>query len=190
MRIIAGKHRGRRIELLRDAAHVRPTSGFAREAIFNILSHGAYGTPETSPYMGKRVLDLFCGTGAFGLEALSRGAGHVTFVDLSRESLQVARMNAERMGEISTTAFLRADAAQLPTAREPYSLVFLDAPYDKPDLVGQALKSLLAGGWMAKDAVVVVEHEARQKPPIPDALTQIDERHYGRAVIRFMSRGS
>lgn len=184
MRIIAGKHRGRRIELLKDASHVRPTSGFTREAIFNILSHGAYAAPEDSPYIDKRVLDLFCGTGGFGLEALSRGAGHVTFADISRESLQAVRMNAERMGEVSTTVFMRADATQLPRAREPYSLIFLDAPYDKINLVGGALKSLLAGGWIAPEAVVVVEHEVRQKPTIPEALVQIDERNYGRARIR------
>lgn len=184
MRIIAGKHKGRRIELGKDAAHVRPTSGFTREAIFNILSHGAYGTPERSPFVGKRVLDLCCGTGAFGLEALSRGAGQVTFADLSRESLATAKFNAERFGEIQTTSFLRADAAQLPTAREVFALVFIDAPYDQIELVGKAMKSLRAGGWINQDSMVVVEHEARQNPPIPEGFTELDERHYGRARIR------
>ena len=106
MRIIAGKHRGRRIDVV-DTTRIRPTSSRTREAIFNIISHGEFARAADSPFIGKRVMDLYCGTGAFGLEALSRGAGHVTFVDNNRESLALAQHNAERMGEKPHTQFLQ-----------------------------------------------------------------------------------
>lgn len=184
MRIIAGKHRGRKIELTREASHVRPTSDFTRQAIFNILSHGAYS--DDPPFMDKPVLDVFCGTGAFGFEALSRGAAHVTFIDQSKESLAMARSNASRMGEMENVSFVRSDATQLPPSRRAYSLVFLDPPYDQIELIGRTLKSLHAGGWVARDAVVVIEHEVKQQPAIPEPYLKIDERRYGRGVISLL----
>lgn len=187
MRIIAGKHKGRKIELGRQAAHVRPTSSFTREAIFNILSHGAYGSQEDSPYFDKAVADLFCGTGAFGLEALSRGAAHVTFVDMDHHALLAARHNAERLGETEQTTFMRANATQLPVARMPHALIFLDPPYHA-NLIPPTLKSLLAGGWIGPDTLVIIEHDGREMPAIPPELAEIDKRHYGRALIRLLKR--
>src|SRR5438876_409927 len=104
MRIIAGKHRGRRIEM-KEGKDIRPTSSRARESLFNILSHGQFGGEENSPFINRRVVDLFCGSGALGLEALSRSAAHVTFVDQSQDSLNLVRTTADNMGELKNIRF-------------------------------------------------------------------------------------
>ena len=184
MRIIAGKHKGRRIELPRQAAQVRPTSGFARQAIFNILSHGEYAEAN-SPFIGNRVADIFCGSGAFGLEALSRGAAHATFVDMDAQSLLAARQNAERFGESARADFMRADAAHLPAAPSPYGLVFLDPPYFSGKIPA-CLNSLAAGNWVDARSVVVVEHDAGEQPAFPPAFALADERRYGRARVALL----
>lgn len=184
MRIIAGKHKGRRIELSRDATTVRPTSEFAREAIFNILIHSKHAQNGKS-LLGKKVLDIFCGTGALGLEALSRGAASVTFVDNAREALATARHNATRMKEEDTTEFLLADATRLPRARGAYALVFLDPPYFSK-LMEPTLKSLLEGGWIEKGGLVVVEHDDKEKVVLPPELEVLDERRYGRARVALL----
>lgn len=185
MRIIAGKHKGRRIELPREAGGViRPTSDFAREAIFNILAHGKAGL-NGHTFEGKSVLDLFCGTGAFGLEALSRGAAHVTFVDNAREAMATARYNAQRIGEENRVDFLQADASKLGRARRVYDLIFLDPPYFGK-LIGPTLSSLKSGGWIAEDGVIVVEHDAKEAPQLPEDFTVVDQRRYGRAVVEIV----
>lgn len=182
MRIIAGKHRGRKILMPKEVKHVRPTSGFAREAIFNILSHGQFAQDGQSAIRGQRILDVFCGSGAFGLEALSRGAAHVTFIDSARDSLAIARENAQRMGELDNVEFVQSDAAHLPRSRMKFSLAFLDPPYGG-GLMAPTIESLLANGWLAKDALVVMEHDEREAPKIPDGVQRIDERRYGRSIV-------
>lgn len=185
MRIISGKHKGRRIELGKEAANVvRPTSDFARESIFNILNHGNLGL-DRHAYIGQDVLDIFCGTGALGLEALSRGAAHVTFVDKSREALGNAHFNAEKMHETDTVDYIHADATKLPRARRQFALVFLDPPYFK-ELMEPSLKSLHEGGWIAPDGLVIAEHGTKEKITFPKAFTVIDERRYGRAAINVL----
>jgi 16S rRNA (guanine966-N2)-methyltransferase len=184
MRIIAGKHKGRKIEIARASPHVRPTSGFAREAIFNIISHGAYAG-EHSPYLGKSVADLCSGSGAFGLEALSRGAAHVTFVDMDHHALQGARQNAETLGERDHASFVRASIASLPVAPQPYGLIFLDPPYFS-NLVTACLKSLREGAWADKETLIVIEQDAREPLALPPGFILADERKYGRAVIRLL----
>jgi 16S rRNA (guanine966-N2)-methyltransferase len=182
MRIIAGKHKGRRIELGKEAADiVRPTSDFAREAIFNILTHGKHG----HSFIGEPVLDVFCGTGAFGLEAISRGAASVTFIDKSREALYNARANAMKMKEEDTCEFIQADALKLGRARKPFTLVFLDPPYFGK-MLEPALTSLHAGGWIAKDGLVIIEHDAKEQVAFPPEFKALDERRYGRAVINLL----
>ena len=185
MRIISGKHKGRRIELVKEAAEtVRPTSDFAREAIFNILTHGKHGQNGHS-FIDKQVLDVFCGTGAFGLEALSRGAARVTFIDQSREALANARYNATKMKETESADFMLADGTKLPKARKAFSLIFLDPPYFGK-MIEPALKTLHAGGWIAEDGLVVVEHDAKEQVAFPETFTVVDERRYGRAVINLL----
>ncbi len=182
MRIIAGKHKGRKIGLSKEAGqNVRPTSDFAREAIFNILAHGKHGL-NGHTFDGQHVLDLFCGSGAFGLEALSRGAQSVTFVDQAREAMSSARANAEHIGEMDNAEFLMADATQLPRPRKKYSLVFLDPPYSK-NLVTPALKSLQYGGWLAEGALLVAERDVKNELKLPEGFILVDERRYGRAVV-------
>lgn len=186
MRIISGKHKGRKIELVKEAADiVRPTSDFAREAIFNILTHGKHGQNGHS-FIDKEVLDVFCGTGAFGLEALSRGARRVLFIDQSREAIANTRYNAIKMHETESADFMVADAMKLGKAKKPYKLVFLDPPYFKK-MIEPALTSLLAGGWIEKDGLIIVEHDAKEQVTFPDAFTVLDERRYGRAVVNMLT---
>lgn len=189
MRIIAGKHKGRRIELDKDARKkgdqpIRPTSEFAREAVFNILAHSKRGL-NGHGFAGQTVLDVCCGTGAFGLEALSRGAASVTFIDQARESIATARHNATRMQEEDHVEFFVADAARLPRARKTYSLVFIDPPYFSK-VIEPALAGLKAGGWLAPEALIVAEHDAKETVTMPESFEVIDERRYGRAIIKLI----
>jgi 16S rRNA (guanine966-N2)-methyltransferase len=185
MRIITGKHKGRRLELAKEAAEfVRPTSDFARESIFNILNHADLGT-KGHPYIDKNVLDIFCGTGALGLEALSRGAAHVTFVDKSREALGNAHFNASKMHELDNVDFVQADATKLPRARKSFALVFLDPPYFT-QMVEPALQSLHTSGWIAPGGIVVVEHGAKERLTMPEPYESLDQRRYGSAIINVL----
>jgi 16S rRNA (guanine966-N2)-methyltransferase len=182
MRIISGKHRGRKIEFPREAGNIiRPTSDFAREAIFNILAHGKHGL-NGHTFEGKRVLDAFCGTGAFGLEALSRGAAHVTFIDQAREAILTARHNIARIHEEEHADFIQANATQLNKAKKPYDLIFLDPPY-YGKLLEPALKTLHEGGWIAPDGIIVIEHDEKETVTIPPAFIAVDSRRYGRAIV-------
>lgn len=185
MRIISGKHKGRRIDLLKDAGgKVRPTSEFAREAIFNILSHGKLSA-DGHGFVEKNVLDLFCGTGAFGLEALSRGAASVTFVDSSREAIASAHHNAERMHELDNVEFLQTNATKLGRARKTYSLIFIDPPYFEK-LIPATLLALNSGEWIAPDALLVIEHDSKEIIEIPTMFEVVDQRKYGRATIELL----
>ncbi len=184
MRIISGKHRGRRIELGKEADAIRPTSDFAREAIFNILAHSKHGL-NGHTFEGQRVLDVFCGTGAFGLEALSRGAAEVTFVDQAREAMATVRHNVERFGELEHADFLLIDATKLSRARKNYSLIFLDPPYFSK-LIAPTLKKLQEGGWIGEDALIVAEHDAKEIIELPEGFSVIDQRRYGRAVVELI----
>jgi 16S rRNA (guanine966-N2)-methyltransferase len=188
MRIIAGKHKGRRIELGKDnSSDIRPTSDFAREAIFNILAHGKHGL-NGHTFEGQRVLDVFCGTGAFGLEALSRGAAEVTFVDQSRDAIAVTRQNAEHLGEIDNVSFLLADATRLARARKPYSLVFLDPPYFS-NLIVPTLKCLNVGGWLDRSSLIIIEHDEKENLNMSAEFSVVDERRYGRAMVKVLKLG-
>ncbi|WP_299130909.1 16S rRNA (guanine(966)-N(2))-methyltransferase RsmD [uncultured Amaricoccus sp.] len=183
MRIIAGRHRGIRLAELGAgdvAAHLRPTSDRVRESLFNLLAHGAYGDPLD----GARVLDLFAGTGALGLEALSRGAAEATFVENGRTSLAILRANLAhlRLGEAARV--LARDATALgPNPGAPADLVFLDPPYAK-GLGERALAAAMAGGWLAPSALIVWEESASISPPA--ALTLLDGRRYGDTMIRIL----
>ncbi len=182
MRIIAGKHKGRRIDLLKDAdGKIRPTSEFAREAIFNILSHGIGG----GSFVGKNVLDVFCGTGAFGLEALSRGAASITFVDNSREAMISAHHNAQRMNELDNVEFLQVNATKIGRARKKYALIFIDPPYFEK-LIVPTLLSLHSGEWIMPDTLLVIEHDSKEAIEIPEMFEVIDQRKYGRATIELL----
>jgi len=158
-------------------AHLRPTTDRVRESIFNLLVNGGYGDPITD----AMVLDLFAGTGALGLEALSRGAQHVTFVDDGIKARGLIRENIDLTGAHGDTAVFRRDATKLgERLGAPFNLVFLDPPYGK-GLGEAALSSAMAGGWLADDALIVWEDNTA--PTMPKGLKQLDQRKYGDTVV-------
>ena len=183
MRIIGGSRRGLHLTDVGagdPAAHLRPTSDRVREAIFNLLVNGGY--PD--PISGVRVLDLFAGTGALGLEALSRGAARVAFVDDGTKARALLRANIEKMQAMGVTDVWRRDATRLgPNRGTGYSLIFLDPPYGKA-LGEAALASAVEGGWLTPGALVVWEESTPPTPP--PGFTQLDQRRYGDTVVTLM----
>ncbi len=179
MRIVAGKHRGLSLATPKDA-RVRPTSDRVREALFNVLAHNDFGVGFTVD--GARVLDLFAGTGALGLEALSRGAKYVLFVDDHAESRALVRRNVEAAHATGVTKIWRRDAtglSEMPAnAGGPFDLVFLDPPYRK-GLVELALVSARDGGWLAEKAIIVAEMALDEVFAVPAGFSALDERTYG-----------
>ena len=182
MRIIAGKHRGMRLTAPEGLA-VRPTGERAREALFDILAHGRFA--EAPCYLDALVLDAFAGTGAFGLEALSRGARFATFLEKDRTARAALLKNVAALGATAQAAILAADALNPPRASSPATLAFLDPPY-REDLATPALAALGKAGWLADQALVVVELAARQDFTPPQGFAQLDERRYGAARFVFL----
>ena len=180
MRIIAGLHRGLKLAEVGagdPAAHLRPTSDRVREALFNVLMGGRYG----SPVMGARVLDLFAGTGALGLEAVSRGAVQATFVDDGRVAGGLIRDNIGRVKRGGDTTLLSLNATKLPPhTGDPFTLIFLDPPYGK-GLGLLALHSAQSGGWIAPGALAVWEEATPQ--PAPPGFAPVEVRRYGETVV-------
>jgi 16S rRNA (guanine966-N2)-methyltransferase len=183
MRIVAGRHRGRRL-LAPPGETVRPTSDRAREALFNILSHGKLAAAGV-PFVEKAVLDAFAGTGALGLEALSRGAAEAVFIEQDREALAILRQNVEALGEGARARVVLGDATRPPRATSACAVVFLDPPY-RSGFAGPALAALAAAGWLAPDALAVAELAARERLSPPAAFTSLDERVYGAARLVFL----
>jgi 16S rRNA (guanine966-N2)-methyltransferase len=184
MRIIAGKHRGRPIRVPRSEG-LRPTADRVREALFDILQHGI----DWAGFVGASVIDAFAGTGACGLEALSRGASHATFLDLDRTALSGIKRNAAAIGEARTVTLLNLDATRLPpppgAALTPCSLAFLDPPYES-GLATAALQGLATRLWLGAGAIAVVELAAREPFAPPPAFAILDERTYGAARLVFL----
>lgn len=182
MRVIGGEFRGRPLATPRSQA-IRPTSDRTREALFNVLSH-RYG----DALQGARVLDLFAGTGALGIEALSRGASFAMFVEESAEGRGLIRDNVETFGLTGRTKIFRRDAARLgPTGTvQPFGLLFADPPYGK-GLAEQALASARDGGWLLPGAVCIVEEAASAAFAPIQGFAVEDERGYGETVIRILA---
>jgi len=181
MRVVGGKLRSRPIAGPKSDA-VRPTSDRLREALFNILTH-SYGDPVT----GARVLDLFAGTGALGIEAISRGADYALFVDEGVEARALLRDNVESLGLGGVTRIFRRDASRLGPAHplDPFSLVFLDPPYGK----GLAEKSLISardGGWLMPEALLVVEEAADAGFNTPEGFIELERRRYDDTEFTFI----
>ena len=183
MRIVGGDLRGRALAAPPGDA-TRPTSDRAREAVFNILGHA----PWSDGVAGRRVLDLFAGSGALGLEALSRGAGSALFVDLAEPALAAVRANVEAFRLGDRCRLLRQDASRLsglPDAEAPFDLAFVDPPYGK-GLGEMALAGVRAGGWLAPGAVAVFERAADEPPLVAPGYEVLDERRYGKAAVWFL----
>lgn len=176
MRIIAGKYKGRKL-FTPETDAIRPTSDRAREAIFNLLMHGKYAGQNV---IDAHVVDLCCGTGALGLEALSRGSRIATFIDQDKRSLELAKKNVTHCGANAQAHFVQADVAKLPPAREAANLVLMDAPYAAP-LLPASYASLVAGGWLAPAALMVVEQGRDAAVPTLDGAALLDDRQYGKA---------
>jgi 16S rRNA (guanine966-N2)-methyltransferase len=181
LRIVGGKHRGRTIAAPQGLA-TRPTSSRAREALFNILIHANWRADGTSPLLEARVLDAFAGSGALGLEALSRGAAQVTFLDNDPDAIRLIGENLRKLGETAAAKVVRADALRPPPAQRSCDLVFLDPPY-RSGQAAPALGALDHAGWIAPDAIVTIELAHNEDIPLPAGFEVVDERRYGAAKI-------
>jgi 16S rRNA (guanine966-N2)-methyltransferase len=181
MRIVGGRLRGRVLAAPQSGA-IRPTADRLREALFNILVH-AYGDPVT----GARVLDLFAGTGALGLEALSRGADFALLIDDAAPARALMRDNVTALGLGGSARIFRRDATALGDVHpvEPFSLAFLDPPYGQ-GLAERALASARAGGWLLPDALVVVEEAADAGFTAPADFEQLERRRYDDTELIFL----
>ncbi|MBI3701898.1 MAG: 16S rRNA (guanine(966)-N(2))-methyltransferase RsmD [Afipia sp.] len=181
MRVVGGRLRGRAIASP-STKEIRPTQDRLRESLFNILMH-AY----ENPIEGARVLDLFAGTGALGIEAISRGAEFCLFVDNGAEARALLRNNVEALGLGGATKVFRRDATNLGEAYpvEPFSLVFLDPPYGR-GLADKALASLREGGWMTPEALVVAEESKASNLAVPDGYIEAERRTYDDTEFVFL----
>jgi len=173
MRVVGGRLRGRSLAAPKSQ-NIRPTADRLRESLFNILIH-AYD----DPIGGARVLDLFAGTGALGIEAMSRGAAFALFIDEAAEARALLRENATTLGLGGTTKIYRRDATKLGPAYpiEPFGLAFLDPPYGS-GLAERALASGRAGGWLTPAALIVVEEATKSAFAAPEGFTELERRAY------------
>jgi len=181
MRVVGGRLRGRPLVGPKSQA-IRPTADRLRESLFNVLVH-AYG----DPIGGARVLDLFAGTGALGIEALSRGAAFALFVDESAEARALLRENLAALGLGGVSRIFRRDAARLGPAHpvEPFALAFLDPPYGQ-NLAAKALASAREGGWLVPDALILVEEATESQFAAPEGFTELERRAYDDTQIIFL----
>ena len=181
MRIVGGRFRGRALATP-QSLDIRPTTDRAREALFNILINQL-----GHDWSGERALDLFAGTGALGLEALSRGASHGLFVETSVEGRGLIRDNIEAFGLTGIARLLRRDATDMGPVgtMEPFTLAFADPPYGK-GLGEAAYISAATGGWLAPNALCILEEAASSAFSLPQGFALEDERRYGDTSLRFM----
>jgi 16S rRNA (guanine966-N2)-methyltransferase len=181
MRIVGGTLRGRTLAGPKSAA-IRPTADRLRESLFNILAH-AYGDPVS----GARVLDLFAGTGALGIEALSRGADFALFIDQSAEARALLRENVTALGLGGRSRIFRRDATKLGPVHplEPFSLAFLDPPYGQ-GLAQAALAAARVGGWLLPGALVIVEEAAKAQFAHPEGFQERERRSYDDTEFIFL----
>ncbi|HYF06204.1 MAG TPA: 16S rRNA (guanine(966)-N(2))-methyltransferase RsmD [Acetobacteraceae bacterium] len=181
MRIVAGTHRGRRLVAPPGEA-TRPTSDRLRQALFDMLTHAPWAGREL--LHGARVLDAFAGTGAIGLEALSRGAAHCTFIERDRAALAALRANIAACREEARARVVAGDATRPPRAEAPCTLVFLDPPYGQ-GLIPRAVAALQAAGWIAPGALLVAETERNETLDLP-GCAPLAERPGGAALLRVL----
>ncbi len=181
MRIAAGRHKGRTI-IAPDGLTTRPTADRIRVSLFDMLWHAPWGGREV--VNGARVLDAFAGTGALGLEALSRGAAQATFIENDAAALAALKENISRCAEISRARVLVADTLKPPRCSQPCSLVFLDPPYGR-GMNALALAALGKAGWLAPQAIVSAEF-GREDAEVPEGFALLDERRHGLTTLMFL----
>jgi len=178
MRIIAGSARGRKLEAPADQA-IRPTLDRTRQAVFNRLCQ-----PGADRVQGATLLDAFAGTGAFGLEALSRGAAQAIFWDVSSAALAIVRRNAAHLGLADRALIAAENATTAHKAAAPVDIIFLDPPYGE-GLLAPAITALVAGGWAHADTLIIAESDAKAPAPLGSRAAVIDQRRSGPAMITF-----
>ncbi len=183
MRVIAGRWRRLNLKAPPDAS-LRPSSDRLRETLFNILTHN----PRYPALLGMRFADIFAGTGAVGIEALSRGAAHVTFVESDPRHVRILESNLARLGDApdpQAIRILRCDARRLPPAADPYDILYLDPPYGA-GLVPPTLAALAGAGWVGANSLAIVETDGREVSPWPAEWTCVERRRCGRAALHFL----
>lgn len=183
MRIVAGEFKGRRLVSPSNKS-VRPTSDRMRESLFNILASKLGGS-----LAGASVADLFAGTGALGLEALSRGAAHVTFVDLDPQSIDLVRQNVNLLGVNERTKILKTSATRLPYMDQPCDLLFLDPPYSK-GLIAPTLASACQRGWIGHQSLIVIECAQGDLDRPENGFEILDERSQGESSLIFCQKNT
>ncbi len=185
MRIVGGIHKGKKL-FTPKSPNTRPTTDRVREAIFNTLTHGLKNAADEFEINNANVLDLFAGTGALGLEALSRGAKFAVFVEEAIEPRGLIRSNIEHLQMTGTTKLFRRDATSLGSMKrfEPFHLVFIDPPYNK-GLGERALNSAIKGNWLANNAIIVLEEAISAEIIWPETVTPLENRTYGDTMIHY-----
>lgn len=184
MRIVAGSMRGLKLEGGDDRT-IRPTADRTREGLFNVLAHNGEFRSDHGPCpAGLAVLDLFAGSGALGLEALSRGAASVSFIEKAESSLKVLQHNLGKARAADRTRIIRRDALKPGRAPLAHDLVLMDPPYGQ-DLAAPALLAVARDGWLAAGAVIVVETDGTDPFDWPEGFTALDRRKHGRATLHF-----
>lgn len=179
-RIIAGDFRGRRLDVPKGR-DVRPTTDRMRERLFSMLMHHRYPAIE-----GARIADLFAGTGALGLEALSRGAAHITFVEQARPSLDALRSNIRSLKAEASTKVIAGSATRLPKQVDAFDFIFMDPPY-RQDLIHPTLQSLKSQGWLKAGSILVCELASDETFDLPDGFEMVDDRTQGQQRIVILS---
>jgi 16S rRNA (guanine966-N2)-methyltransferase len=182
LRIIAGAWRGRSIEVP-PGKDIRPTSDRVREALFNRLAHAF--ADQGFQLHGARIVDVFAGTGALGLEALSRGAAQAVLLDRNPQAIALLKRNVAKLGAEDRATIMNADGTNLPRAATACNLAFLDPPYGE-NLVTPALQSLARQGWLASGALVTVETDEAETVAEAADYARLDRRSYGRVAITFL----
>lgn len=177
MRIIAGQWKGKTLQSPADTS-IRPTSERTREALFNVLMH-----LEENPLLGLPVADICCGSGALGLEALSRGASHCSFIDNATAALKLTQANITHVGAGGRAKVIQASAAQMPSALQPVSLVLIDPPYKHLALVQSCHASLRERGWLREGTIISIEHSIKDAPLELDGCELFKQRNYGKSEI-------
>ncbi len=176
MRVITGKYKGRKLASPADTS-IRPTSERTRESIFNLLMHGQFGGTQI---IHQRVADICCGTGALGIEALSRGAAHCVFVDQAKAGLELAKKNVEHIGATADASFILSDANHLSKASEPCALIMIDPPYDT-NIIPRVAQSLIDQGWVKTGSILVTEVRFTTDMPELPGFSLLLDRQYGKA---------
>jgi len=178
VRIIAGKHKGRKINIQVDK-NLRPTRPMVREAIFSILGSGEFICDNGSLAIeGAVVLDLFSGSGSFAMEALSRGASKVILIDNNRDHINLAKYNLESIGEISNSLLICCDIEKLCAPKEQVDVVFIDPPYRK-NMISTAVNKLFKEKWLKDQAIIVIETDLKDQFNLPENFALISQREYG-----------